>query len=129
MKKLLNNKFFVIALTLILLIFCGLIIAWQSALYSLEHMSFKNVTTTQLAAAMRNDEFWSSNRFNTLIFDGRVKAVDTNGRKTTLQFETSDVYGAACELNSANTRFKVGGTYKFAAETYQAERQPTGVLL
>src|SRR5579884_3303062 len=128
MKKLLKNKPLVVVLTLILLIFCGLVIAWQSALYTLNNMSFKDVTPTQLAADMRNDEFWSSNRFNTLIFDGKVKAVHTVSNKTTLQFESADAYSAACELNTS-ARFKVGGVYKFAVETYQAERQPNGVLL
>jgi len=129
MKKLVKNKLFVISLVVVILVFCGLIIAWQSALYTLNHMSFKDVTTTQLAAAMRQDEFWSSNRFNTLVFDGTVKSVNTYSNKTTLDFVTSDTYSASCELNNSNTEFKVGKTYEFAAETYQAIRQPNGVLL
>jgi len=129
MKKLLKNKPFVISITVAVLIFGGLIIAWQSALYTLNHMSFKEVTSTQLAAAMRQDEFWSSNRFNTLVFDGKVKSVNTDGNKTTLEFVNSDTYSTSCELNNSNTKFKVGETYKFAVETYQAERQPKGVLL
>jgi uncharacterized protein (UPF0333 family) len=129
MKKLLKSKTFVISLTVAVLILGGLIIAWQSALYTLNHMSFKEVTSTQLAAAMRQDEFWSSNRFNTLVFDGKVKSVNTDGNKTTVEFVNSDTYSTSCELNNSNTKFKVGETYKFAVETYQAERQLKGVLL
>ncbi len=129
MKKLLKSKPIVIALIVLVFIFAGLIIAWQSALYTLNHISFKNVTTTQLAAAMREDKFWSYNRFNTLVFDGKVKSVNTEGSKTTLEFVTSDTYSASCELNNLSINFKVGETYKFAVETYQAERQPNGVLL
>lgn len=118
-----------IALVLIVLIFGGLIIAWQSALYTLNQMSFKQITTTQMAADMRNDEFWSSNRFNTLIFNGQVKSINTHNNKTTLAFVTTDAYGVSCEVNSSSSQFKVGSTYKFAVESYQAERQPNGVLL
>jgi hypothetical protein len=92
-------------------------------------MSFKNVTPTQMAVAMREDDFWSSNRFNTLVFDGKVKAVHTEGTKTTLAFFTTDPYSASCEVNNLGTTFKPGQTYKFAVESYQAERQPNGVLL
>ena len=129
MKKFLKNKPIAISLAVVILIFCGLIIAWQSALYTLNHMSFKDVTTTQLAAAMRQDEFWSSNRFNTLVFDGKVKSANMHNSKTILEFVTADTYSASCELNNSNTKFIVGKTYKFAVESYQAERQPSGVLL
>ena len=129
MKSLLKNKPISIFLAVIVLTFAGLIVAWQSALYTLNHMAFKDVTPTQLAAAMRKDEFWSSNRFNTLVFDGKVKSISTNGSKATLEFETSDTDGASCEVNDSNTKFEVGKTYKFGVETYQAERQPDGVLL
>jgi 6-phosphogluconolactonase (cycloisomerase 2 family) len=128
-EKLLKNKLFVISLAVAVLIFGGLVIAWQSALYTLNHMSFKEVTPTYLAAAMRQDEFWSSNRFNTLVFDGKVKSVNTDGNKTTLEFVNSDTYSTSCDLYNSSTKFKVSETYKFAAETYQAERQPNGVLL
>ncbi len=129
MKHLLKNKPFIISLSVLFLIFCGLVIAWQSAVYTLNHMSFKSVTTTQMVAAMRKDEFWSSNRLNTLVFDGKIKTTKTVNGKTTLSFVTSDSYGASCEVTNSNVQFKVGQTYKFAAEAYQAERQPNGVLL
>lgn len=129
MKKLLKNKPLAILLAVLVLILCGLIVAWQSALYTLNRMSLKVVTPTQMAAAMRQDEFWSSNRFNTLIFEGKVESVTSSNGKTTLNFVSLDSYGASCELNDPSTMFKVGQTYKFAVETYHAEREPNGVLL
>jgi hypothetical protein len=129
MKKLLKNKPFVISLTVFVLILGGLIIAWQSALYTLNSMSFKSVTTTQLAADMRQDQFWSSNRFNTLVFDGKVKGKNTVNEITSFSLITSDTYVVSCEFQNQNTDLKVGQSYKFAVETYQAERQPNGVLL
>ena len=92
-------------------------------------MSFKNVTTTQLAAAMRQDKFWSSNRFNSLVFDGKVKGKNIVNGITSFTLVTSDTYGVSCEFQNQNTDLKVGQTYKFAVETYQAARQPQGVLL
>ncbi len=92
-------------------------------------MSIKEVTPAQMAVAMRKDEFWSSNRFNTLVFEGKIKSVDNSNGKTTLNFVTLDSYGASCEVSGSTAMFKVDQTYKFAAESYQAERQPHGVLL
>ena len=129
MNKLLHNKPLIISLVVLFLIFCGLVVAWQSALYTLNNMSFKDVTPTQMAAEMRKDEFWSSNRFNTLVFDGKVQSVKTTDDKTTLDFVTTDSYGAICEVNSSSSKFTSGRTYKFAVEAYQAERQPSAVLL
>ena len=128
-RRLLHNKPLVITTSVLFLLICSLVIAWQSALYTLNHMNLKHITTTQMAAAMRNDEFWSSNRFNTLVFSSKVKMVSVSGNKTTLDFVTSDSYGASCELTNPNTTFKVGEAYTFAVETYQAERLPHGVLL
>ena len=128
MKKFLKNKPLVISLVLLILIFCGLLIAWFSALYTLNHMGFKQITTTQMAAAMRQDEFWYDYRFDTLIFEGKIQSISIHNTKKTLTFVTSDSYSASCEV-AQNIDYQVGRTYKFAAETYQAERQPKGILL
>jgi len=58
-----------------------------------------------------------------------VKSKNTVNGITTFALETSDTYGTNCEFQNQNTDLKVGETYKFAAETYQAERQPNSVLL
>jgi len=103
-------------------------IAWFSSLYTLNHLTFKQVTTTQLAAAMRKDEFWSDYRFDTLLFDGEVKGVVTQGGKTTVSLKTSDSYSLSCEITDSRS-IKTGSTYEFEAETYQAQRESQGVLL
>jgi hypothetical protein len=129
MKKLLKNRVLVASLGIIIVIFVGLVIAWRSALHTLNHMSFKEVTTTQMAASMRLDEFWSNYRFNTLLFDGEVKSISIQNGKTMVSLKTSDTYGVDCVMASPRSNLKVGSTYKFEAETYQAERQSLGVLL
>jgi hypothetical protein len=129
MLKLLKNKKIIVSFSILVLLLCGLIIAWTSSLYTLNRLSFKEVTPTNLASAMRQDEFWSTYRFNTLIFDGKIQSINSNHDKTTLGFVTSDKYGVSCEVNELNTAFKVGATYKFEVEAYQAERQPHSVLL
>ena len=129
MKNLFKNKVLLVLLAVILLVAGSLVVAWLSALYSLEHITFKDVTTTQLAAAMRKDEFWSDYRFNTLIFNGEVENISKQNGKTTVSLKTSDRYELNCEVNNVSSNLKVGNTYKFEAETYQAERQPSGVLL
>lgn len=129
MKNLLKNRPLIISATIFILLICGLIIAYFSSLYTLNHLSFNEVTPTQLAAAMRQDEFWSSYRFNTLVFDGKVQSIAKDSGKTTLGFVTSDTYGASCEVTNLKDTFKIGNTYKFEAETYQAERRAHGVLL
>jgi hypothetical protein len=129
MKLFLKNKPFIILATVVLLAFGGIVIAWLSALYTLNHMSIKQVTTAQIGAAMRKDEFWLTYRFNTLVFDGTIQSINANNGKTTLTFVSADSYGVSCDINSASDTFKVGETYRFVVETYQAERLPNGVLL
>jgi hypothetical protein len=129
MMKLLKNKPLVVFVAGFILVVGGLIIAWLSTLYTLEHLSFRDVTPTQMAAAMRQDEFWSTYRFNTLVFDGKVQSISKYTGVTTLEFVTNDSYGASCQMGNTIGNFKVGETYKFETETYQAQRQPHGVLL
>ena len=78
---------------------------------------------------MREDRFWYTYRENTLIFNGTVTSINQQAGKIVVGLYTADAYGVSCELARENTNLKVGITFKFEAETYQAERQPSGVLL
>ena len=129
MIKLFRTKAFLVTLCIFVVVLGGLIIAWQSALYTLNHMNFRVVTPTQLAASMRQDQFWSNYRFNTLVFQGEVKKVSNQDGTTKVSFKTSDPYSLNCEMRVLSNKLKVGAIYTFEAETYQAERQPAGVLL
>ncbi len=130
LQKLLKNKKFVIPASIVILFLGGLIIAFQCGVYTtLKQMSLKDTTPTQMAAAMREDEFWSSYRFNTVVFDGKVKSKNIVNDITTFALVTSDTYGASCDFTNQNTDLIIGRTYKFAAVAYRAERQPNSVLL
>jgi hypothetical protein len=129
MKKFLTNKIVIICTSIVVLIVGMLAAAYCGDMYGLRNLDFREVTTTQLAMAMRQDEFWSTYRENTLLFNGTVASVNVQGGHTVVSLKTTDTYGVRCEMAKENPNLKVGNTIKFEAETYQAERQPSGVLL
>jgi hypothetical protein len=129
MKKLLKNRTFLVSIVILALILEALIIGVWSGAWTLKQTSIEEVTTTDMASAMRQDDFWSRYRFNTLIFDGKVKSSNTVNDIKSFALVTSDMYGASCVFDNQHTDLKIGETYKFAAVAYQAERQPKGVLL
>lgn len=129
MKRLFTNKLFICLAAIVMVVLAILVAAYCGDRYALQRLSFRQVTTTQMASAMRNDSFWSTYRENTVIFAGTVTSVKPQDGSLLLSFKTSDPYSVSCELATTDTSFKVGSTYKFAAEAYPAERQPHGVLL
>ena len=129
MKQLLSNKLLLVFVAVLVLTMIALIAAYMGDMYGLRNLAFKDVTTNQLASAMREDRFWYTYRENTLIFSGTIISLNQQPGRVVVGLRTTDSYGVSCELASGNGNLKIGRTLKFEAETYQAERQPSGVLL
>lgn len=107
-----------------------LIAAYLGDMFALRSTSFQTVTPTQLANAMKQDDFYATYRENTVIFSGTVTSVSSNGSETNVGIKTASSYSLTCDLaNGSNQSHKVGDTRKFAAEAYRANREPAGVLL
>lgn len=129
MRRILSNKLIIISISVFILIIVLLVSSYIGDMYALGHLTFKEVTPTQLASAMREDDFYPSYRENTLLFSGLVTSSTTQNGTTIINLKSSDSYRVNCELLVQSQNIKVGETYKFESEAYQAERQPTGVLL
>ena len=128
MKKLLQNRNFRIVFVLGLIVATALAIAVTTLNYTLGRLRITQVTATQMAAAMREDHFWYTYRFDTLLFDGKVADKTNINGHLSAKLQTSDSYSVTCELPSG-VSLNVDKTYSFAAVANQADRQPAGVLL
>ncbi len=97
--------------------------------HGVESMTFKTATPTELADAMKNDNFYSIYRENTLIVSGVIASLSQQGNDLVLGFKTSSSYNAYCNLGSATTSLHVGDTTTVMSEAARAERQPGAVML
>lgn len=129
MKKFLTNKIFIVCAGFVVLTLGATLLFFLGDMYGLKHLTIRQVTTTQMASAMREDRFWSTYRENTLLFNGTITSMDRHFPNTKVELKTSDKYSVSCMLENERKSLKVGDTLKFESETYQAARQPSGVLL
>lgn len=129
MKKLFSNKAALIIFCVGLLVLVSLMSAYSGATYALRKVDFKTVTPTQLATAMREDRFWSTYRFNVLIFEGTIESVGVANGHFNVKLKTNDPYTTTCEITDTGSNLDVGKNIKLEAASYQAQREPSGVLL
>jgi hypothetical protein len=124
-----KNKLLVsIGLVLVVLILGGLsfIGGHQTALRDL---SFKNISATQAAQAMKNDEFYSDYNENVLVIHGTISSLSEQGAATLIGLKASSNYKTVCKLGSDSSSFKVGDHIAIEALGGTALRQTSGVLL
>ena len=93
--------------------------------HAVSSMSIKQVTPDQLAAAMKEDHFYSDYRQNTLLIRGEVASVSGS----LLTFKTSSSYQAQCSLAISSRNIHKGDNITVISEGGTAARQPNGVLL
>jgi len=96
--------------------------------YALDSLAIRHASPTQVAAAMKNDDFYSTYGRDTLIVSGVLNQVKTSSGVTTVTFKTNSTYSAACELK-ANTRLVAGQNLTVVVTAYQASRQSAGILM
>lgn len=97
--------------------------------YALQSLTVRQVTPTELAAAMRGDQFYSDYRENTLLIRGSVASVSQSGGATTVEFVTQDIYTLQCEMSTLQGPIHRGEVITVIAEAYRASRLPSGVSL
>jgi len=122
-------KFFKYPLLIIIVIIAGLGLFFLGSKYALDHLSFRQITPTQAANAMKDDHFWSSYRENTLLITGDVTAVVKSGDNTIVSFKTNSAYGAECSFTNFSGMITKNQTIKVMTIANAAEREPSGVKL
>jgi len=114
------------------LVFLILIVAAAAFLgghqVALRNLTFKNVSATQAAQAMKNDEFYADYKDNTLIIHGTVSSVSQQSGDVIVGLKTNSTYQTLCKLNSA-PNIKPGAAITVAAIGGNAVRQSSAVLL
>lgn len=126
MDKLKSLKY---PLAVIITIVVGIGLFFLGSKYALDHLSFRQITATQAANAMKDDHFWSSYRENTLLITGDVVSVSKNGNNTSVGFKTDSSYGANCNFANFSGTITKGQTIKIMTIANAAEREPSAVKL
>jgi hypothetical protein len=97
--------------------------------HGIETMTFRRVTSDQLATAMHDDHFYSSYRENTLLVRGTVASISNTNGDSIVGFKSTLSFKAACDFGAMIPVVHQGETITVLSEAGVAERQPSGVLL
>lgn len=126
MKNFLKYRFTLVVVVVVILILVGLGLFYLGDQYALNKMNVLAATPTQMAEAMKNDLFYSKYRENTLVFSGQVLSISKDGLSSIANIKTSSSYGLFCKVGL--NQVKVGSSYRFIAEAYQAKRQTSALM-
>jgi hypothetical protein len=116
----------IVILLLIVVATGGYFGGWRSAL---SNLTIKMATPTQIAQAMKNDNFYSTYNENTLEVRGLVSSVDKQGRDVVIGFSTNSSFKTLCNLGNVATNLQKGNMVTVLAEAATAERQTQAVML
>jgi hypothetical protein len=94
-----------------------------------ESMTVKFVSPQQVALAMKNDEFYTDYRENTLVIKGVITSIYKTETSQIVTFKTSGSFGATCDMWNAGKLYDIGQTLTVITEGGAAVRQPHDVLL
>jgi len=97
--------------------------------HALETATIVHASPTQIANAMKRDNFYTQYRESTLIVNGTVSKVTTSNNSIIVGFKTNSTYSAACNLGSTSQKPHLGQNLTVLAVGARAERQTSGVLL
>jgi hypothetical protein len=124
-----TRAFFFIVPTSILL--AGVYVAANGIgdLQSLKAVTLERVTPTQVAEAMKNDQFFSDYRTTVLIMQGTVVSVDTSKKKSIVRFETNSSFSTSCSFDKAPRTILPGTSVTVLSVGADATRQPHGAQL
>jgi hypothetical protein len=96
---------------------------------TLSGLTVERVSPDQAATAMQNDSFFSVYNSATLVMNGTVVAVHTNGSGETLQLATRGPFQALVQLGQPDPSVRIGDTVTIVSEGAEAQRQSSAVLL
>jgi hypothetical protein len=115
----------IIVVAFFVIIFGTYLLGWR---HSLNNLSIKTATPTQLASAMKSDNFYASYNENTLLVKGIVSSVSKQGSDNVIGLKADSTYQALCDIGK-NTPPAKGSNVSLVAIGATAERQTTAVLL
>jgi hypothetical protein len=102
---------------------------WIGGLQSLKSVALERVTPTQVAEAMKSDQFFSDYRTMVLIMQGTVVSVDTNKKTSIVRFETNSSFSTSCSFDPAPHTVLPGTSITVISVGADAARQPHGAQL
>ena len=126
MKKIKLAKAFIIVIVIILVGVGCFFWGWRM---SLNRLTFKTVTATQTANAMKDDSFYSNYNENTLVIHGVVSSVTNQNNDLVIGLNTNSTYKTFCDLGQTSSYLRKGDVVTILAEGATAERQTNAVML
>ena len=126
MKKFKLVKALIIAAVIILVGVGCYFWGWRMAL---NRLTFKTVSATQTANAMKNDNFYSNYNENTLVIHGVVSSVTNQSNNLVIGLNTNSTYKTFCDLGQTSSYLRKGDVVTVLAEGATAERQTNAVML
>ena len=92
-------------------------------------MTVRQVTATQVANAMRDDQFYSDFGGNTLVMHGIVQSVGVRGTDEIVEIRNQSSYRTQCDIGPQRPAITPGDKVVVVVEAESAERQANAVLL
>lgn len=109
--------------------FIGALTFYHGDSRALKNLTIRQVSAESAASAMRNDEFYSDYRENTLLVTGSIATISDHHSRPTIEFTTSGNFKSLCQLTSRQPALRVGERITIVTEAYSALRRPSAVLL
>lgn len=126
MKQSLLLKYIIVVSLLVIVAGGSSFLTWRM---TLNKLTIKSVSPTQIANAMKDDNFFSNYNENTLLVKGTVSTINRQGNDWIIGLRTSSSYKSLCDLGNTPTRLQKGDNLTVLAEAATAERQTNAVLL
>lgn len=97
--------------------------------HAVQTLTFKRITPTQAANAMKNDNFYANYRENTLLVTAVVSSISKDNNEVEATFKAASTFQTRCDFGNSGIAIRPGETITVLAEGGVAERQPSAVLL
>jgi len=118
-----------VALASLLLVVSCVIAYLFGGNHALNELTIEPVTPTQVAQAMKSDQFYSDYRFAVLIVRGTLVSVETSKTESIVRFKTNSTFEVSCTLAEVQSTVQVGSDITVISVGAAATRQSHGVHL
>ncbi len=97
--------------------------------YALDNLTVVDATPDQLAAAMQNDQFYSTYNEHTVLVQGVVASLTADGSGAALQFQTQGAFTTRCHVDTYPATVHPGDTISALRQGPRPSGSTSAVLL
>jgi hypothetical protein len=126
MKQSILLKYVIVVSLLIIVAGGSSFLTWRM---TLNKLTIESVSPTQIANAMKADNFYSNYNENTLLVKGVISSTSHQGGDWVIGLSTSSSFKSLCDLGTTSTKLQKGDNVSVLAEAATAERQTNAIML